>query len=134
MSTIGTAVGLVGLAAFMMLKSWNYDVEPFNWIPVTSFSIVTFMASWAILPLPYVVISEILPENLKDFGATICQIFKWSFGFFISKYFPVLIDLLGLHGTMCLFALVCLFGTFFVIVFLPETKGKSREQIIEMLR
>ncbi|XP_055301605.1 facilitated trehalose transporter Tret1-like [Sitodiplosis mosellana] len=133
-STIGTALGLVTLGAFMVLKSWQYDVEFFNWIPIVSFSFIAFMASWALLGLPFVVISEIMPEKLKDFGATICQTLKWSLGFLIPKYFPILINLLGFHGTMFLFAFACLFGTVFVIVFLPETKGKSRDQITNLLR
>lgn len=118
----------------MMLKSWNYAVVEFNWIPIASLSIVAFMESWAIFGLPFIIIPEIMPENLKDFAATICLSLKWSLGFLILKMFPILKDLLGLHGLIFLFALACLFGTVFLTVFLPETKWKSREQIMDMLR
>ena len=133
-STIGTAFGLALLGMFMMLKSWNYNVEAFNWIPIVSFSFIAFMANWALLSLPFVVIAEIMPENLKDFGTTICLTLEWSLGFLVPKYFPILVNLLGLHGIMFLFTLACLYGTIFVATFLPETKGKSRDQIMKLLR
>lgn len=53
-----------------MLKSWQYDIDAYNWIPVASFSFVIFIASWAVLTLTSLVIAEIMPENIKDFGVT----------------------------------------------------------------
>ncbi|XP_055301628.1 facilitated trehalose transporter Tret1-like [Sitodiplosis mosellana] len=133
-STNGTALGLVVLGVFMMLKSWQYNVESFDWIPIVSFSLAIFSAAWAIMSLPFVIISEILPEKLKDFGANLCSTLLWSFGFIVPKYFPFFTDIIGYHGTMFLFAGFCLLGSLFVSMCLPETKGKSRDQIMDMLR
>lgn len=117
-----------------MLKSLNYNVESFNWLPIASISMHAFISSWALLNLPFVVISEILPENLKNFGQSICLAFKWTLGFVIAKLFPLVTELTGLHGSVFIFAGCCAFGAIFVIIYLPETKGKSYEQIMEMLR
>lgn len=132
-STFGSAVGLISLGVYMMLKSWGVDVEPFNWIPVVSFSFLVFIAAWAILSLPFVVVSETMPELLKDFGASFCLTLVWICGFIVTKYLPLSIQLLGFGETMFLFAAVCLISAILIIFFLPETKGKSYEEIMNLL-
>lgn len=42
-------------------------------------------------------------------------------------------DTFGMDGTMMLYALVCFVGTLLIMLFIPETKGKSVEEIIELL-
>lgn len=133
-STIGTTAGLSILSIYLMLQTRGYNVNAFNWLPIVSISFVVFIASCAILNLPFVVISEIMPEQLKNFGASLSLTLKWIFGFFIAKYFPFFMALLELYGTMFVFASFCLSGAVFVIWFLPETKGKSYEQIMNLIR
>lgn len=127
-------MALGALGTYTMLKSWNYDVESFNWVSIGSISLHAFISSWALLNLPFVVISEVLPENLKNLGQSLCLAFKWIFGFVIAKFFPLVSDLIGLHGAIFIFAICCALAAIFVIIYLPETKGKSYEQIMEMLR
>lgn len=134
MSTIGTAFGLGTLGTYVLLKSWDYDVEAYNWIPIVSFSFVVFVAALAVMSLPFVVISEIMPERLKDFGASFCMTLIWSFAFIAVKYLPILTETVGFAGTMYLFAGVCLSSSVLIILFLPETKGKSYEQIMHILQ
>lgn len=130
---MGTAFGLTVLAVYMMMKTWQYDVESFNWIALSSFSFVIFIASWAILTLPFLVISEVMPENLKEFGISACMTLLWSFAFTAVKCLPILNDALGFHGTMFLFAGVCLCCALFIIIYMPETKGKNHQQIMNLL-
>lgn len=42
----------------------NTDVSSFNWVPIVSFSFVVFIASWGLLTLPFLVVTEILPEKV----------------------------------------------------------------------
>lgn len=106
----------------------------YNWIPITSFSLTIFMASWAILPLPFLVISEIMPEKLKEFGMSFCMALMWLLAFTTTKFLPFLTSALGFHGSMFLFAGICLGSMIFIVLFVPETKGKSREQIMNALQ
>lgn len=134
LSTLGTTTGLTTLSIYLMLQTRGYNVNAFDWLPIASISFVVFIASCAILNLAFVVISEIMPEQLKNFGASLSLTLKWVLGFFIAKYFPLFVELLDLYGTMFIFASFCLSGAIFVIWFLPETKGKSYEQIMNMIR
>lgn len=150
-------MGLTTLGVYMMLKTWGYDVEAFNWIPLASFSFSIFIASWAILTLPFLVISEgnetkyiefnkltsikqnlsslseVMPDKLKDFGTSFCMTLLWISQFIMLKFLPLLTDTLGFHGSMFLFAGVCVACTVFIILFMPETKGRSYEQIMKSL-
>lgn len=118
------------LGTYIMLDSWHYNVQAFNWIPVVSLSLAIFTASLAITSLPFTVIAELMPEKLKDFGVTFCLAFMSASTFTVLKCFPLLTELIGLHGCMFLFGGVCLSCTIFYILFVPETKGKSYEQIM----
>lgn len=122
------------MGVYMMLKSLNYDVETFNFIPIASFSFVIFVASLGILTLPLIVISETMPEKIKDASVSFCMSLLWIFSFIAIKYLPLLMDLLGFHGSMFLFAGVCLGCAAFSIAFIPETKGKSHNEIMHSLQ
>lgn len=61
-SLIGSAIGLVGMGCYDIFK---VHLEEFKWIPLATFSVMVFMSSIGILPLTYVVLSEILPKNVS---------------------------------------------------------------------
>lgn len=85
-SSVGTALGLITLAVYMMLKSWSYDIEAYSWILLVSFSFVLFVASLAVLTLPFIIITELMPEKLKEFGVSFCISLLWLFAF-IGEFF-----------------------------------------------
>lgn len=121
------------LGTYMLLKTLGWHVETFNWVPVVSFSFILFAAAWAIMSLPFVVISEIIPEQFKDFGASLCSSANWGATFIVVKYLPFLTEALGFHGSMFLFGGICLGSAILIILIFPETKGKSYQQIMDML-
>ena len=53
----------------------------------------------------------------------------WVVSFVIVKYFAAVIEVLGMHGSMWFFAGCCLFGVIFNALFVPETRGKSLDEI-----
>lgn len=132
-STIGCAIGEIILGVYMMLKSWEYNIEAFNWIPLVSFSFVLFIASWAIVTLPPLIISEVMPEKLKDLGTSVSNTVLWSCQFLMLKFLPILMELLGFHNAMFMFASICLFGALFIILQVPETKNRSYDEIMNAL-
>lgn len=116
-----------------MLEANGVDVRPFNWIPITSFSFIIFVASLGVLTIPFLVISELMPEKLKNFGTSFCMELLWLLTFIMLKCLPSLLELLGKHGSMFLFAAVCLCSTVFIVIVIPETKGKSYDEIMKSL-
>lgn len=59
-----TGIGLVCLGVYMYLQTSGYDLTGLGVIPLISFSVVLFAQSCGVVPLPFVVISEILPQEV----------------------------------------------------------------------
>lgn len=52
-----------------------------------------------------------------------------GFGFISGKLFPILSELIHLHGVMLLYAIICAFGTIFIAMVIKETKGTNLDEI-----
>lgn len=63
-STSGAFVGLMSLGTYAYLNEHGYDLTTYNWIPLLSFSTFIFISCFGILPLPFIVLTEILPAEV----------------------------------------------------------------------
>lgn len=63
-SAIGTGLGLLMLGTYTLLKSFDFNLEGFKWLPIVSFAFCIFIASWGVLTLPFLVIAEIMPAKV----------------------------------------------------------------------
>ncbi|KAJ6645536.1 Facilitated trehalose transporter Tret1, partial [Pseudolycoriella hygida] len=70
----------------------------------------------------------------KDVGSTICMLVLWLFAFIMVKAFPLIAAAVGMYGCWFLFAGVGFAGAVFVMAVLPETKGKSFDEIMEIMK
>jgi hypothetical protein len=77
----------------------------------------------------WVLISEIFPNRVRGIGVSISVSALWSASFVLTFTFPILNRVLGPAGTFWTYAGVCLAGFFFVLLRVPETKGKTLEEI-----
>lgn len=132
-SSGGTAIGLSCLGSYTYLKTLGFAMDGWSWIPIVSFSFCIFIASWGVLTLPFLVIAELTPEKIRGIGTSICMALLWIFAFLMIKYLPILSGAFGMHGCMGFFASCSFVGCLFCIFVLPETKGKSFEEILRML-
>ncbi|XP_039437015.1 facilitated trehalose transporter Tret1-like [Culex pipiens pallens] len=128
-TALGSCLGLTMMGVYAYLSVAKVDVSQLYWLPVASLSFVIFIASVGMLPLTFVILSEILPDKLRSFGGSLCTTFMWVVSFVIVKYFAAAIEVLGMHGSMWFFAGCCLFGAVFNGLFVPETRGKSLDEI-----
>jgi SP family sugar porter-like MFS transporter len=80
-------------------------------------------------PITWVVISEIFPTRIRGMAMAVSTFSLWSACFVLTYTFPLLNSGLGAYGTFWLYGIICLLGFIFVKKNLPETKGKSLEEI-----
>jgi len=94
-------------------------------------SIVCFIIFIAIslAPLGWLLISEVFPLNVRGVGMSIGSLSHWGFNAIIAFTFLKLVNSLGVDMTFWLYALVCLAGLFWGYYYIPETKGRSLEEI-----
>jgi sugar porter (SP) family MFS transporter len=83
----------------------------------------------SLAPVTWVVISEIFPTRVRGAALSIAIAALWIACFLLTYTFPVLNAHLGPAGTFWCYGLICMAGWVFLFLRLPETKGKSLEQI-----
>jgi sugar porter (SP) family MFS transporter len=83
----------------------------------------------SLAPVTWVVISEIFPNRVRGAAMAVAISSLWIACFVLTYTFPKLNALLGSAGTFWLYAAICLAGFIFIKLKLPETKGKTLEQI-----
>lgn len=106
-----------------------YEGLEISWVAVTSVAvyIVGFAMSWG--PCTWLIMSEIFPLKARGTASGIATAFNWFCSFAITKSFSFLIKLFTAAGTFWFYGSLMLLGTVFVYVCVPETKGKSLEEI-----
>lgn len=77
----------------------------------------------------WVIISEIFPNRVRGVAMSVCTFALWAACFVLTYTFPVLNNGLGAAGTFWVYGIICLAGGIFVLRCLPETKGKSLEEL-----
>ncbi|XP_076853854.1 solute carrier family 2, facilitated glucose transporter member 8 [Brachyhypopomus gauderio] len=100
-----------------------------TWLALASMGvfITGFALGWG--PTPWLVMSEIFPTRARGFGSAICVLTNWTCAFIVTKTFQNLMDLLTSAGTFWMFSGLCALNVIFTIFFVPETKGKTLEEI-----
>jgi len=93
--------------------------------------VVTAIACYAmsLAPVTWVVLSEIFPNRIRGAAMSVATFSLWSACFVLTYTFPILNELLKASGTFWLYGFICLLGFWFIFKRLPETKGRSLEQI-----
>jgi sugar porter (SP) family MFS transporter len=83
----------------------------------------------SLAPVAWVVISEIFPNRIRGAAMAVAVSALWIACFILTFSFPMLNSMLGSAGTFWLYAAICAAGFVFIKLKLPETKGKTLEQI-----
>jgi MFS transporter, SP family, arabinose:H+ symporter len=94
-------------------------------------SILAYIAAFAIAmgPIPWIINSEIFPTKLRGRAMSIAIMLLWLADFIVTQTFPRLRDELGPTKTFWVYAGCSLLSVFFVIFMVPETKGRTLEEI-----
>lgn len=121
--------GAIGLAVVYAILGGAYYFEFTGW-PVLVL-VITAIAIYAmsLAPITWVVLSEIFPNRLRGVAMSIATFSLWVASFFLVFTFPLMNNVLGSYGTFWTYSLICLIGFLFIKKKLPETKGKSLEEI-----
>ncbi len=83
----------------------------------------------SLAPVTWVVISEIFPNRIRGAAMAVAVSLLWAACFLLTLTFPLLNAMLGSAGTFWLYAAICVAGFVFIKLKLPETKGKTLEEI-----
>ena len=121
-------IGSIGMAvgAFMVAICDNWGIKGI--IPVLSIIVYAafFMMSWG--PICWVLIAEIFPNTIRGQAVAIAVAFQWIFNYLVSSTFPALYDFSPMFA-YSIYGIVCVIAALFVWRCVPETKGKTLEEM-----
>jgi len=121
--------GSAGLALIYLVMGFCYrgGVQGLPMLLLVLAAIACYSMSLA--PVTWVVISEIFPNRIRGAAMAVAVSSLWIACFILTYTFPMLNATLGSAGTFWLYGAICVAGFVFIKVKLPETKGKTLEQI-----
>ncbi|OXN04757.1 hypothetical protein V6000_001179 [Aspergillus fumigatus] len=122
-------VSHVIIAVLVGLFSNNWPAHrPQGWVSVAFllFYMLSFGASWG--PVPWALPSEVFPSSLRAKGVALSTCSNWLNNFIIGLITPPLVENTG-YGAYVFFAVFCLLALVWTFFFIPETKGRTLEQM-----
>jgi sugar porter (SP) family MFS transporter len=124
--TAGLTVALVGLGLFFQVAAIKEQV---GWLALAS--LIFYIASFAVGlgPVFWLMIAEIFPLGIRGPAMSVCTVANWGFNFLVSFTFLQLIDTAGKGGTFFVYAGLGILAVLFFAWKVPETKGRSLEEI-----
>ena len=122
----------VGMSISAVLLSYAYYSGASNNLRILL--VMTYVASFAtgMGPMPWLVCSEIFPAVIRSSAVSMATTANWANAFLVTASYPLLEEALGEWGVYAMYAAVIVVGMLYVAVCLPETAGKSLEEIEDM--
>jgi sugar porter (SP) family MFS transporter len=117
----------IGISHFLIGLTYRMGLAGLPVLLLTLCAIGCYAMSLA--PITWVLISEIFPNRVRGLAVSISVSALWIASFLLTYTFPVIGEFLGPSGTFWLYSAICFAGFAFIFFRVPETKGKSLEQI-----
>ncbi len=122
-------IGCIGIGVSHLLAGLAYRVGQHG----ASVLVLTLCAiacyAMTLAPLTWVLIAEIFPNRLRSLGVSAAVSALWISSFALTYSFPFINRAIGSAGGFFLYGAICLAGAVFVFFFVPETKGRTLEEI-----
>ncbi|KFV59717.1 Solute carrier family 2, facilitated glucose transporter member 6, partial [Gavia stellata] len=120
-----------------LVSSANLPAEPTNYITLipllaTMFFIMGYAMGWG--PITWLLMSEILPLKARGVASGLCVVVSWLTAFTLTQFFLRVVEAFGLEVPFLFFAVICAGNILFTGCCVPETKGRSLEQIEAFFR
>jgi sugar porter (SP) family MFS transporter len=127
--------GLSGIAACMLLLAWAFGAGDDASPRLILVAILGFVASFAVSlgPVMWVLFSELFPNRVRGVAISFVGLVNSATAFLVILVFPWQLQSLGSATTFLLYGLCALVGLVFVLRVMPETKGRSLEELETVL-
>lgn len=135
-SGVFITVCMLGLSAYLYCK--NEEIiskdlaKQLTWIPLTLLVVYFFTSAVGFLTVPFAMAAEVFPTKIRGLASGLVTCLAYGFNFITVKTYAVMMDSMGNAGFFCFYGIMGLLGTIFVMTLLPETKGKTLQEIEEL--
>ncbi len=126
-------IGAAGMAICLALIGLAFYTgnEKGYWVLIGILAYISFFAI-SLGPLTFVVVSEIFPTHIRGRAMSVAIFFLWLSVYVVSQTFPMLLEAIGSAWTFWIYMVMSVLAFIFVFTQVPETKGKSLEEIEQL--
>jgi len=121
-----------GLSLYLFLAENGTVISDKGMIPAACMMLYIFTSSLGYMIIPFAMVGEIFPSKVKDILSGLTVAIGYVFSAITIKIYPDMLKLMNMHGVCLFFAIISFVGVIFIVLFLPETKGKSLREIEDM--
>lgn len=122
----GTVMGL----SFILPTIINIVIPNANPIIIVIFlSIYVAFYSFTWAPLTWVIVGEIFPLTIRGFASGVASSLNWLGSFLVGLLFPIMTTHFPQEMVFAIFGIICILGVIFVKKCVPESRGKTLEEI-----
>lgn len=134
-SGVGMAISMAIAGTYeYMYASLDVDVRPLPWLPQLCIVANVCASMLGMLQLPWVMTGELFPTSVRGIMGGIVSSLGYFFIFVVVKIYPQCLEVMHVYGMMWTFAAISLSVIVFVVLFLPETQGRTLIEIEEGFR
>lgn len=129
-SSVFMSLALAGFGVFSYYKElYPAAFTDLDWIPLLC--VVTFVCAFSlgINPISWLLVGEIFPLEYRNIGPSVTTGFSYICSFAGVKTFVDMRENIGLSGTFWTYAVLSVFGLIFSLIFVPETKGRTLDEM-----
>lgn len=131
-SGVCMAISLIIFGGFDLARTQNPSiVDNYGWLPLAC--LMSFIAAFSIGfgPTPWLMVAEMTPVRFRGIVSGIATALNWTFVFIITKSFKAEEEAIHGYGVYWMYSAFCIASLFVTYFFLPETKGKNSDEILE---
>lgn len=121
----GTVMGLSFI--FPALINSFMDAHPMMIVVFLCIYVAFYAVTWA--PLTWVLVGELFPLAIRGRGSGLASSFNWIGSFAVGLLFPIMTASMPQEAVFAIFGVICLLGVAFIRFAVPETRGRSLEEI-----
>ncbi|XP_011346573.1 facilitated trehalose transporter Tret1-2 homolog isoform X2 [Ooceraea biroi] len=133
-SGVGMTIFMGGMSLYLYLADKGTVMADNGVVPIVCMMMYIFMSTIGFLVIPFAMVGEVFPSKVKDILSGLTAALGYLFSAVTIKLYPDMSLLMGMHGMFLFFAIMSIVGVVFVLLFLPETKGKTLREIEDMFR
>jgi len=104
-------------------------VDSIGFLPLVSLMVFIAAFSLGFGPIPWILNVELIPPEARAISSSLATSFNWIISFLVAQFIPTIGDAIGASSCYFIFSAIALLGTIFIIIFVPETKGKTEDEI-----
>ncbi|XP_076270179.1 facilitated trehalose transporter Tret1-like isoform X2 [Rhynchophorus ferrugineus] len=121
---------LTAITAYVLGSNADDAARYLKWVPLFTILSATFFGYLMVYTLPWIIMGEIFPNQIRDSAAGFSAGTGYVIGFLANKIFLGLVDMATLSGVLLMYSAIELVGIAVMYVWLPETEGKSLDDIM----